>query len=290
MHPEIIRIGPVPLYSYGLMVAIGFLTALFFIQRDAQKAGYDPKVFADLAFVILPLGLFGTRITHIIMFPEFYSWTDPIGWIAVWKGGLVFQGGPPIAIAYAIYYFRKHNISFWKGCDVILPYVALGHGIGRIGCVLKGCCYGAETDVAWAMRFPKIIDPDTNMITGSPAFLNHLRMFSDVTAESTHSHAVHPTQFYSFVGLLCIMGIILALKKWWNPYPGFTFPAYFILYGAFRLWVEFYRGDGNPVHAFNLTDQQIFAAIGVGIGVLGFILLWLYQKKHAGESEEAAIE
>lgn len=290
MFPEIFRIGPVPLHSYGFMIAVGFLTALFFVQRDAQKAGYDPKLFADMAFVVLPLGLMGTRLAHIIMFPQFYSWSDPVGWIAVWKGGLVFQGGPPIAIAYVFYYFRKHDISFWKGADIIFPYIALGHALGRIGCLLKGCCYGAPTHLPWAIRFPSIIDPDTNLITGSPAFLDHLKRFADVTVESTHSHAIHPTQLYSFAVLMTVLAIMLAMRKWWHPFHGFTFPMYFVVYGIFRTWVEFYRDDNNPSHAFNLSDQQMLSLIGVALGIIGFFALGYYQKKKASSPETAPPE
>lgn len=285
MFPEIFRIGPVPLHSYGFMIAVGFLTSLYFIQRDAEKAGYDPKLFADMAFVVLPLGLVGTRLAHIIMFPQYYSWSDPVGWIAVWKGGLVFQGGPPIAIAYVVWFFRRHNISFWKGADVIFPYVALGHGIGRIGCFLKGCCYGARTDVPWAVKFPRVIDPESNLITGSPAYLDHLKGFADITLESTHSHAIHPTQLYSFVGLMTVLAIMLSLRKWWHPFDGFTFPMYFVVYGFFRTWVEFYRDDNNPVHAFDLSDQQMFSIIGIAVGIVGFFALGYYQKKKAEPAE-----
>ncbi|MFP6581551.1 MAG: prolipoprotein diacylglyceryl transferase [Candidatus Hydrogenedentota bacterium] len=267
-----------PLHSYGFMIAVGFLSVLYFIQRDAEREGFDPKLFADLAFVVLPLGLLGTRLAHIFMFPKYYSLSDPIGWIAVWNGGLVFQGGPPLAIAYGYWFFRKKGIPFWNGIDIIFPYVALGHGIGRIGCFLKGCCYGALTDVPWATSFPRILDPDSNNITGSPAFLSHFRDFSDITVESTHAHAIHPTQLYSFVGLMCILGIMLSLRKWWNPYTGFTFPMYFIIYGSFRFGLEFLRGDHNPVHAFGLSDQQLFSLGGVVIGIVFFFVLGRYQK------------
>ena len=91
MFPILFEIGPLKINSYGLMIAVGFLTALFFAQRDAVKRGLPPKVFADMAFILLPLGIAGTRLAHIIMFPEYYSWDDPIGWTAIWRGGPVFR-------------------------------------------------------------------------------------------------------------------------------------------------------------------------------------------------------
>ena len=67
------------------MIATGFLVALYFILRDARKAGLDEKSISDAAFFVLPIGIFGTRTLHIIMFPETYSWSDPVGWFAIWR-------------------------------------------------------------------------------------------------------------------------------------------------------------------------------------------------------------
>ncbi len=277
MLPVLFEIGSLKINSYGLMVALGFLSALYFVQRDAAKFGLPPKVFADMAFIILPLGIVGTRLTHIIMYPQFYSWGDPIGWIAIWRGGLVFQGGPPLALAFTYYWFKKHDIPFWKGCDVMFPYLPLGHGIGRVGCFLYGCCYGLPTDLPWGIPARRVPWDIAEPVTGSPPFLDHLNRFSDVTIQSHWSHAIHPTQLYSFVGLMVVCGILLALRRYWNPYTGFVLPAYLVIYDIFRFFVEYYRGDQNPVHLFGLTDQQIFSVIFALIGVA----LFFYLKKRA---------
>ncbi len=108
---------------------------------------------------------------------------------------------------------------------------------------------------------------------GSPAYLDHLSRFSDVTLASHWSHAIHPTQLYSSLGLLAIFGVMLALRRYWNPFTGFTMPAYFVLYGVFRFIVEFYRGDHNPVHVFGLTDQQVFSILFALFGVGLFLVL-----------------
>ena len=274
MQPVLFEIGPIKIHAYGLMIAVGFLTGLYFVQRDATKRGMNPKVFADMAFIMLPLGIAGTRILHIIMFPESYSWKDPIGWIAVWRGGLVFQGGAPVAIAFMVYYLRRHHIPFWPACDILFPYVPLGHGLGRVGCFLNGCCYGRPTDVPWGVPARRVPWDLSETATGSPAFIEHLNRFSDVTSQSHWSHPIHPTQLYSFAGLVVICGVILLLRKYWNPYPGFTMPAYLVLYGIFRFIVEFYRGDHNPVHMFGLSDQQVLSALFVAGGLALYAVLW----------------
>ena len=108
---------------------------------------------------------------------------------------------------------------------------------------------------------------------GSPAFIEHMGRFSDVTAASHWSHAVHPTQLYESAGLFFLFGVMLLLRKHWNPFAGFTMPAYFVLYGVLRFIVEMYRGDHNPVHVGALTDQQFFALACAGAGVLLFVIL-----------------
>lgn len=273
MLPVLFEIGPIKIHTYGLMIAIGFLTALFFVQRDAEKRGLPPKVFADMAFILLPLGIIGTRVAHIIMFPEQYSWSDPLGWIAVWKGGLVFHGGPPVAIAFVWYWLRKHDVPFWRSCDILFPYLPMAHGFGRVGCFMYGCCYGRPTDVPWAIPARRVPWDTNDPVTGSAAYLEHLNRFSDVTLDSHWSHPIHPTQLYSVAGLMVICGIILLLRRYWSPYDGFTMPAYFVLYGLFRFVVEFFRGDHNPVHIFGLSDQQVFSIVFALTGIMLFFFL-----------------
>ncbi len=273
MIPVLFKIGPIAIHSYGLMIAVGFLAGLYFVQRDAVKRGYNPKIFSDLAFILLPLGVAGTRLAHILMFPGEYSWSDPVGWFAVWRGGLVFQGALPPTLLFTVWYLRRHKVPFWPACDIMFPYVPLGHAFGRIGCFLNGCCYGKPTSVAWGIPAHRVPWDTGQPPTGSPAFLEHMGRFSDVTAASHWSHAIHPTQLYESAGLLFLFGVMLLLRKRWNPFAGFTMPVYFVLYGVLRFIVEMYRGDHNPVHVGALTDQQFFALACAAAGVILFAIL-----------------
>lgn len=273
MQPVLFRLGPVPINGYGLMIGIGFLTGLALVLRDARKAGLADKVIADAAFFTLPIAIAGTRLLHIIMFPENYSWNDPIGWIAIWKGGLVFQGAIPAAMLFLYFYLRHHNLDFWKFCDVTAPYLPLAHGFGRIGCFLNGCCYGKPSNMPWAFPFRRVPWDTSQPATGSPVFLDHVRRFSDVTLDSHWSHPVHPTQLYAAVGLVTICLIILFIRKHFHPYDGFLVPVYFILYGILRFIVEFFRGDHNPTHIFNLSDQQIFSLVFIAFGIAVYFLI-----------------
>lgn len=260
MYPTILKLGPITLYSYGLMIAIGFITVLYFIQRDAKRCGIDPNALSDTAFWVLIIGVASTRLAHIILYPQYYSWTDPIGWINVTNGGLVFQGAIPAAILFCVWSLRRKNIPFWKAADVVMPYVPVGQAFGRMGCFFKGCCHGARADhLPWAIRFPE----------GSPAFALHHEKYADFPVDATWSYPVHPTQLYSVIMLLCMCGILLALRGR-RPYVGITLPLYFVLYGIGRFIVEIYRGDGNPTRnilGVDFSSQQIFCLVMIAIGI-----------------------
>ena len=233
MWPTLLKLGPLTLNSYGLMIAIGFLTALHFIQKETSKQSIDPDVINTAAFWSLLLGITGTRVLHILMFPSDYSWSDPIGWFAIWKGGLVFQGGPPPVMVFLYFYLRKKKVPFLKVVDIAGVYLPLAHAIGRLGCFFKGCCYGKLTNAAWAMSFPRWPRDIGLPAEDSPAYLDH---FSEGLVERTDlwSSPVHPTQIYESVGLLCVTVLLLFLRKKWHPFDGIVLPSYLALYGVLR--------------------------------------------------------
>lgn len=280
MLPTLLKIGPLCLHSYGLMIAIGFLVSLHLMRRDAQKAGIDPRVISDLAFGSLILGIIATRVLHIILYPSAYSMRDWVGWFAIWRGGLVFQGAVPVVILYCWYRLRKHGVSFWLTADAVMPYVPVGHAFGRLGCFLNGCCYGKRTDVPWGIPFRRVPWDLAEPPIGSPAYLDHCQRYSELSFTADHwSYPVHPTQLYSAAALFGLCLLMLALRKKWHPFPGFLLPAYLFLYGVKRFIVEFFRGDHNPTHfGARLSDQQVFCLIFMAIGAFLFLVVWAYHK------------
>lgn len=262
MYPVLFNIG-IPLHMYGLMIAIGFLIVVQLIQRDARPLGISADDISSMSFGVLFWGAVGTRVLHIIMFPQEYSWSDPVGWIAVWKGGLVFQGAIPAAVLYAWLAMRKRGIPFWIMPDIVMPYVPIAQAFGRLGCFCNGCCYGVPSKMPWALSFPP----------GSPPASTHPALMGN-----GWSVPIHPTQLYSVVLLLGMSALMIYLKSRWRPFLGYTFSVYFVLYGIKRFIVECFRGDGNPTNlGFGvLSNQQVFC--------IGFILfglaLFAYMRKH----------
>src|SRR5512140_3068392 len=155
-----------PLHSYGLLIAGAFLAGIWLAQREGRRRGQDPERIADLSFWILVAALVGSRVYFI-----FVNWGDyfgpgralvatPFGRIprllAVWEGGLVFYGGFIGAALTAFWYMRRHRMRFLPHADTLIPSVAFGHFLGRLGCFSAGCCWGevAGSHLPWATRFP----------------------------------------------------------------------------------------------------------------------------------------
>ena len=264
MHPVLIKIGPLTLHMYGLMIAVGFLVALYLMQREAKRVGVDPNAISEVGFWALLVGVVGARLLHIIMYSENYGWSDPLGWINLTRGGLVFQGALPAVFLYTYIAFRRRGIPFLKVCDIVLPFVPLAQAFGRVGCVFYGCCFGARAEgLWWGIRFP----------AGSPAYAAHLRGVDALQYGTANSYSVHPTQLYSAFGLLVISAILIVLNHRWKPFVGFTLTMYFLLYGILRFIVEFFRGDGNPTGlGFGvLTNQQVFCIAMVVVALVLFV-------------------
>jgi phosphatidylglycerol:prolipoprotein diacylglycerol transferase len=131
----------IPIYGFGMMLFVAFLLCTWLAGRRAQKAGIAPEHIQDLAIWLFLGGILGARLTFLVVngrpLWEFYR---------IWDGGLVLYGSVAGGlVGYVLgYYFilRKHGISTWKVADVLAPSIALGIGLGRIGCLLNGCCYG----------------------------------------------------------------------------------------------------------------------------------------------------
>ena len=131
----------IPIHGWGAMLFFAFMFCLWLAVRLARREGIPKEVLQDLAMWVFVSGIIGARAVFMIQYHtpiwDFYK---------LWDGGLVFYGGPMGAlVGYILAYFlwlRKYHFSSWKIADVIAPCVALGLALGRVGCLLNGCCYG----------------------------------------------------------------------------------------------------------------------------------------------------
>lgn len=143
MHSVLIKLGPLSIYSYGVMVALGFGLSTFLIYTRAAKFNLDKERIIDLAIIILVGGIIGARLLYVLSNVDYYA-SRPIEILNLSKGGLVWYGGFVAGLIVSIWYLKKNRINFWAFTDLAAPYIALAQSLGRIGCFLNGCCFGIE--------------------------------------------------------------------------------------------------------------------------------------------------
>ena len=220
MHPILFKLGPINIYSYGLMVAVGFGLSVIMIYARAPRFGLERDIIVDYFIMLLISGVAGARALYVLLDIRYYM-ANPLEIINLSKGGLVWYGGFIAALLTSLWFVRARKLEFWSAVDFVAPYVALGQAFGRIGCFLNGCCYG----IAAPHNFP----------------------FGER----------HPTQIYSAV-LLFIIFIALILWQDRRRFAGEIFLGYCMLYSCKRFFIEFLRGD-NPRIFFTLTMSQVIS-------------------------------
>lgn len=229
MKPILASFGPIHLYSYGLCIALGVLLSLFLMRRRALKEGFPrPDEIFDMAFAVLVWGFLGARIFYVLQNFSYYV-KEPLKIFAVWEGGLIFYGGVITAFLGFGWIVRAKKWPFWKMLDFLVPYGALTHAFGRLGCFLNGCCFGRACDWPWAVRFPEL------------------------------SYAVHPTQLYEAVYDLLLFAFLLKHRKQVR-FEGEMGLLYFLLYGMGRFMIEFVR-EPSWLGSGLTSNQWLSAAI-----------------------------
>ncbi|MFA6141768.1 MAG: prolipoprotein diacylglyceryl transferase [Candidatus Omnitrophota bacterium] len=143
MHPILLKFGPFTIYSYGVMVAMGFAVATFLAHKRAARFNIDPGKVIDIAIILIAFGILGARLLYVLLNLSFYI-ANPIDIVKLSNGGLVWYGGFISAFFAVIIYVRKAKLNFWAVADLFAPYVALAQAFGRIGCFFNGCCYGKD--------------------------------------------------------------------------------------------------------------------------------------------------
>lgn len=238
MRSILVEIGPVSIYSYGVMITLGVALSVFLMLRELRPvpdgAGRSPEPLCnastlyDLVFVTLGTGLAGARVYYVLQNWDSYR-TELWKVFALWEGGLIFYGGLLASVMGLSVFLRLKKIPVLAGLDFLIPYVALSQAFGRVGCFLNGCCYGKFCPFPWAVSFPE--GPEH----------------------------VHPTQLYEAF-FLAVLFFVLRDRYRKRRFPGQTFVFYLILYGLGRFLIEFFRAH-NPAFWIFTWNQWISAAV-----------------------------
>jgi phosphatidylglycerol:prolipoprotein diacylglycerol transferase len=236
MYPRLLELGPITIYTYGVLLAAAYLLGLKLAMMRAAQRGLDSARVLDLGIYIIISALLGAKL--LLLVTDFQTFrNDPRELLTLVRSGGVFYGGLILAVSVALWYIRRVNLPLWTTCDMFAPGIALGHVIGRFGCLFAGCCYGKPTSLPWGITFT---DAYAAANVGTPLGI-----------------PLHPTQLYEAGAELLILGVLLLTERKGKPFPGRTFWLYMLLYAGSRFVIEFYRGDERGSVGMFSTSQFI---------------------------------
>lgn len=244
MLPEICKIGPFIIYSYGLMLVLAFFVCSYLASLQAKKEGIDPDIIFNLCFVVFICGIIGARIFYVLNHLVDYL-HNPLEIFMLQRGGLAWFGGVIFGSLSAVIFIKNKKLSILKVSDLIIPFIALGQAIGRIGCLLNGCCYGRES-----------------------AYGIYFQVFDQYLI---------PTQLYSSLLLLLIFFILRFIQKRKHAI-GLVFAAYLFLYPIKRFFIEYLRNDTPRIY-YGLTIFQVLSLVMFVISILIFAIIFRNKNK-----------
>jgi phosphatidylglycerol---prolipoprotein diacylglyceryl transferase len=246
INPELYRIGPLAIRWYGLMYLIGFAASLLLVRYQIKKRGLSfGKEFVETLYTYLIAGLLlGARIGYVLFYNAGYYLAHPLEVFAITQGGMSFHGGFIGVVIAGVLFCRKQGADIRLVADMVAVTVPIGLGLGRIGNFINGELYGRVTDVPWAMIFPG------------------------------ESLPRHPSQLYEFF----LEGVVLFTVLWLLKgkfRPGTLFALFLVLYGTFRIVVEFFREPDAQIGyiAGMITMGQILSVLMVVAGSVLCLLL-----------------
>ena len=255
MFPKLFDLGPLTVYSFGVLLAAAYLGGLQFALVRAKRRGIDPARVMDLGIYIIVSALIGAKLLLVLVDADHFL-RNPSDLLALARSGGVFYGGLILAVIVGLWYVRRHRLPTWRIADVIAPGIAFGHVVGRLGCFLAGCCYGHETDVPWAVTFTNPLAAEN---VGTPLGV-----------------PLHPTQLYEAGAELIILGLLLAFERKGRAFPGRTFWGYMLVYGLSRFVIEFFRGDPRGMVVGSISTSQFISLLIVPISIA--MLYWLSRR------------
>ena len=254
VSPVAFTIGPLSVRWYGIMIALAVLTLVLWVVWQVRKgASLSYDTIFTAAVVGIPFGIIVSRLLHVIDLWSYYS--QNLGQIVGFSGLTIY--GAILGATLAIWIYSKvSKFRFGYLADLVAPAAILAQAIGRVGCLLNGCCYGRPTSLPWGIVY-------TNPESLGPIGVE-----------------VHPTQFYEIIFNLLVFGLLLKLKGRFKP-DGSLFLIYLGLYSLWRFGIGFLR-EGTPF-LLGLEQAQVIGLIilAIAIPTLAYRARWVKAESSA---------
>jgi phosphatidylglycerol:prolipoprotein diacylglycerol transferase len=245
MHPTLIDLGFVRLPSYGILLLVAAVVGLWNVRLRGNRSGMDGSRLSDFGLWLIIWAIVGAKVLLVAVdLPAYLS--DPGSILRALRSGGVFLGGFAGALVAAIVLLRRYELPPLATFDVIAPSLALGQAIGRVGCLLAGCCWGASCDLPWAITYTGPVAANLATPLGEP---------------------LHPFPAYAALVNFGIYRLLAGLHER-RPPPGRVWATYLVLYGSLRFLLEWTRGDETRGFVFGgaLSTSQLIALVLVVAG------------------------
>ena len=275
MYPVLFTFGPFIISSFGVMLVTAFMVSNYLIKKDIESDGFDPMIGEDVTFRAAFGGLIGAKLYYLIeTLPGGQAANNITGLLDIIAGiftfnfnkiaegiqifgaGMVFLGGLMGGMLAVTLYTYQHKLKWLLVADWVAPYLALGHGIGRIGCFLVGDDYGTPSNLPWACAFPSGFPP-TNIL-------------------------VHPTQIYEMAAYFSVYKY-LRYRKRYQHFTGELIFEYLFLVGLSRFMVEFIRT--NPKYIMGFSGAQYISILMI---LVSMYQMWKIRNKKTDVPGEIA--
>lgn len=223
------------------MLVVAIVVCSHLLAREARGMGIKPKFIYNLVFWVVVMGIVGARILYVLLNLPFFL-KNPLEAVMIQYGGLSSFGGLLFGALAGLWLVRREKIGVKKFLDMGIPYLALEQAIGRIGCLLNGCCYGKP--LAWGIYFP------------------------------VHRAYLHPTQLYESLGLIFIF-VFLKFFQAKSKLDGTIFVLYLFAASLLRFMVEYFRAvPGGVFSGLSLSQWICLAMMALAAG------FWWRLKRH----------
>jgi phosphatidylglycerol:prolipoprotein diacylglycerol transferase len=238
INPVAFTIGGVSVRWYGIMVALAVVVVVLWMLREIRRgAALSSDTILTAALVGIPSGVIISRLLHVVDRLDLYL-QNP-GLIFGFEGLTIY--GAVLGATLGIWIYSKFsNFRFGYFADLVAPGVILAQAVGRVGCILNGCCYGKETSLPWGVVY------------------THPESYAPLGV------AVHPTQLYEIIFCLIVFALLLKLRGHFKP-DGSLFLIYLSLYSLWRVGIDFLR-EGTPF-ILGLHQAQVIGIIVLAIAI-----------------------
>jgi phosphatidylglycerol:prolipoprotein diacylglycerol transferase len=247
LRPVAFEIFGYPIKWYGIIIAVGFLLAFFYVMKNAARFGLNTDKLIDAVIVGLICGIIGARLYYVIFYPGDQYLKDPISILYIHEGGLAIYGGVIGGLLGGVLMARRRKLNVMAVLDIAVIGFLIGQGIGRWANFVNQEAFGSETSLPWGM-----------------------------VSEGTLGVPVHPCFLYE--SLWCLLGVLLLhlFSKKYRRYDGQVFLLYLVWYGVERFVVEGLRTDS--LYIGGLRVSQVLAIL---TAVIGIVLLIVFRNRRS---------